>query len=191
MMIDEALPIILRQANTSVPAALSLEGEVGFWLRMRALDVFECMIRIDDVASSQSLTGLSAEIDGWARSDPVSLAGRLMRERRAITLAVLLTISPVALGRLSEHLPLIHWMEAARAVNRVSPDQASALRQNTQLESYLVGKTPQRPRLNLPWVLPLPAPSALRVVQNFRFRRGLMEDTGYREAMRRYIRFFC
>lgn len=191
MLIDDALPIILRQANSGMPAALSLEGEVGFWLRMKALDIFECMIRIDDVARAQSLTGLSPQLDGWALSDPVSLAGRLMREKRAITLAVLLTISPHALGRLSEHLPLTHWMEAARAVNRVSPDQASALRRNPQVEQYLCGKMSTPPRLNLPWVLPLPAPSALRVVQNFRFRRGLMEDSGYREAMRRYIRFFC
>lgn len=191
MMIDEALPIILRQANTGMSGAFSLEGDVGFWLRMKALDIFECMIRVDDVAQARSLVGVNSQLDSWALSDPASLAEKLLAEPRTLTLGVLLTVSTAALGQLASHLPLTRWMEVARAVNRVSFGQASALRESRALERYLCGSGGPSPRLDLPWVLPLPAPSALRVVQNFRFRRGLIEDAGYQEAMRRYIRFFC
>ncbi len=149
------------------------------------------MLRIDDAAFTESLSGTSSFLDDWARQSPTSLVETLRRENKRMLLAVLLLVSPRALGFLSSHLPLTYWMEAARAVNRISPEQFKALRHTGELEEYLAGRSRQAPRLNLPSVFPLPAPSMLRVVQSMKFRMGLTGDEGYREAMRRYIRFYC
>lgn len=190
-MIGDALPILLRQANAELSGAFSIKGDFSLRERLRALDIFECMIRIDNVASTEHLSGINSHLDHWALSDPQSLARRLSELPKTLTLAVALTISAGGLGALSNHISLYHWIELARAANGVSSTQAEALRRNHKLEPYLSGGTPDQPQIDLPRVLSFPLPSALRVVQNFRFRKGLMEDSGYREAMRRYVRFFC
>lgn len=149
------------------------------------------MLRIDDAALAESLSGTSTFLDEWARKSPATLVDTLRRENKRMLLAVLLLITPRALGVLSSHLPLTYWMEAARAVNRISHDQFRALRENRELEQYLSGHSGRAPRMNLPSVFPLPAPSMLRVVQSMKFRMGLTGEKGYAEAMRRYIRFYC
>ena len=189
--IDEALPIILRRANHPLEASRKQQASVGLWDSTKWLDIFECMLRIDDAAFTESLSGTSSFLDDWARQSPATLVDILRRENKRMLLAVLLLVSPRAPGFLSSHLPLTYWMEAARAVNRISPEQFKALRHNRELEEYLAGRSRNAPRLNLPSVFPLPAPSMLRVVQSMKFRMGLSGDEGYREAMRRYIRFYC
>jgi hypothetical protein len=189
--IDEALPIILKRANYPLWAPHDPEDHVGLWTSTKWLDIFECMLRIDDAAATESLSGTNAYLDEWARSSPEALVESLRRENKRMLLAVLLVVTPRALGFLSSHLPLTYWMEAARAVNRISRDQFRGLRDTTDLQSYLSGSSGTPPKLNLPAVFPLPAPSMLRVVQSMKFRFGLVGDEGYREAMRRYIRFYC
>ena len=144
------------------------------WLRVKALDIFECMIRIDEVSHSHYLSALNRSLDQWALTDPRSLCSRLLGESGQLTLATLLTVSAPALGRLSPQLPLKTWLEAARAANKITPDHAAGLKKCRTLEPYLLGESRRVPRLSLPWVLPLPAPSMLRAVQNFRFRQSLL-----------------
>jgi len=189
--IEEALPIILRRANHPLWAPVDPEGRIGLWDSTRWLDIFECMLRIDDAAQAESLSATSAYFDEWAKNDPRALVEALRRENKRMILAVLLVVSPRALGSLSSHLSLTYWMEVARAVNRVSREQFQSLRDTSELEAYLAGRSSRQPRLNLPSVFPLPAPSMLRVVQSMKFRFGLVADDGYRKAMRRYIRFYC
>lgn len=189
--IEEALPIILRRANFPVWAPRNSEENVGLWTSTKWLDIFECMVRIDDAAAAESLSDTNPLLDSWALQNPRTLVEALRRENGRMLLAVLLVVSPRALGNLSSHLPLTYWMEAARAVNRVSVEQFRALTDTSALGEYLAGRSRHAPRVDLPTVFPLPAPSMLRVVQSMKFRFGLTGDEGYREAMRRYIRFYC
>ena len=191
MSIDEALPIILKRANYPLWAPHDPQDHVGLWTSTKWLDIFECMLRLDDAACAESLSGTNLYLDEWARRNPESLVETLRRENKRMLLAVLLVVTPRALGFLSSHLPLTYWMEAARAVNRISREQFRALRDTSELQSYLSGGSKHPPRLSLPSVFSLPAPSMLRVVQSMKFRFGLVGDEGYREAMRRYIRFYC
>ena len=191
-MIDEVLPTILRDAHSHLSGAFSLRGEVGLSVRIRAMDIFECMICIDNAASRAYLTGCYQRLDGWALSEPGSLAERLRLLPRTWSLATVLTITPRAMGRLCEEFSLYTWMELARASNGVSADQAAELRENRELETFICEDVSvEPPSLNLPTVMALPMPSALRVVQNFRFRKGLRQDSGYQDAMRQYVKFFC
>lgn len=190
MSIDEALPLILKRANRPLGGSDQTDP-VGVWDSTKWLDIFECMLRIDDYAHTENLSGTSSYLDQWAKSDPAGLNEALLKESKKLLLAVVLVITPRALGHLSSQISLTHWMEAARAVNRVSKEQFRALHDVSGLEAYLAGRTRQTPTVDLPWVLPLPAPSMLRVVQSMKFRLGLVSDKGYREAMRRYIRFYC
>ncbi len=190
--LEEALPIILGEMVALKGGLPAPRGEISLEQRLSALDRFEMMIRIDDVAVQAGLSEICPQLDRWATVDPPSLVRRLRQEPGHFSLAALLTLSPQGLARMASELSLLRWMEVVRALNRVSPEQLTLLRQNHQmLEDYLLGISSSPPPLDLPWVLPVPAPSILRVVQGIKFRYSLLEEEGYRAAMARYIRFFC
>jgi hypothetical protein len=187
MRIDEAIPTILRRKHGMLTGPTAVISPAEAWREAQLLDTFECMILVEDASTSLS----SPRLDHWAVTDPVSLVARLAREPRKFTLATLLHLSPHGLGCLSWVLPHLQWLEAARAANNISADQLSKLGATNTLEAYLHGDIREAPRLDLPMVFPLPAPSVLRVIQNLRFRFRLQKEQGYQEAMQRYIRFYC
>ncbi len=191
MPIDEALPIILAEMNAVRNRTTVDLPRVGWRRRLTAMDIFEIMVRIDDVAIVNSLSGSSFELDRWALNDCAGLVRRLSTEPGSFLLAVLLTISPQGLAQMASQLSLFRWMEVARALNGITPDQLKALNYLKELEDYLMGATSRRPKVDLPFVFPLPAPSVLRIVQGFRFRFEILKEQGYQQAMKRYIRFFC
>lgn len=191
MPIEESLSIILAEMLAIRTRAPAPEGSVSLTDRMTTLDIFEMMIRIDDLAVQSSLSGTSPALEHWAQVDCPSLLRRLEKEPRGLLLAVLLKLTPRGLASIARHLSFFRWMEIARAANNLSSDQLEAIRASYELDSYLTGTTHNRPRLDLPFMFPLPMPSVLRVVQSARFRLNLLKQEGYDEALRRYMRFFC
>lgn len=191
MPIDEALPIILAEMNAVRSRTTVDLPRVGLRRRLTAMDIFEIMVRIDDLAIVHSLSGSSSELDRWALNDCAGLVRRLNGEPGSFLLAVLLTISPHGLAQMASQLSLFRWMEVARALNGVTENQFRALHNLQDFEDYLTGATARRPKVDLPYVFPLPAPSVLRIVQGFKFRFEIFKDQGYQQAMKRYIRFFC
>ncbi len=163
--------------------------DVALMDRLQALDLFEMMIRVDDLSEQGGLSGGNPELDRWAELDPASFGRKLSAEPGGIILATLLLLSPRALGALAPQLSFMRWMEVTRALNHVTPEQLRGLRGDYRLEQYLTGAA-GRPHLNFPWVFPLPLPSVLRVVQSTKFRLGLMNPEGQAEARRRHARFF-
>lgn len=191
MPIEESLSIILAEMLAFRTRTAPPEASVSISDRMVTLDIFEMMIRIDDLSMENGLSGASPTFDQWALTDCPSLLARLEREPRGYLLAVLLLLSPRGLAGVARHLSFFRWMEAARAANNLSPDQLKTLARCGELEAYLTGASRQRPRLDLPMLFPIPVPSVLRVVQSARFRLGLLKQEGHDEALRRYVRFFC
>lgn len=191
MPIEESLSIILAEMLAIRTRTSPPEAAVSLTDRMTTLDIFEMMIRIDDLAVQSSLSGTRPALEHWAQVDCPSLLKRLETEPRGFLLAVLLTLTPRGLACVARHLSFFRWMEIARAANNLSPDQLNAIASSPHLESYLTGHTHTRPRLDLPLILPIPMPSVLRVVQSARFRLNLLKQEGYDEALRRYVRFFC
>lgn len=191
MPIEESLSIILAEMLAIRTRTPPPDASISLTDRMTTLDIFEMMIRIDDLAVTSSLSGTSPALDHWAEVDCASMLRRLDEEPRSYLLAVLLILSPRGLARVAQHLSFFRWMEVARAANNLSPDQLAAIRGSRELERYLTGSGYNRPRLDLPVVFPVPLPSVLRVVQSARFRFNLLKQEGYDEALRRYVRFFC
>lgn len=191
MTIDEAIPHILKKFHGILKGERSRVPGLSPWIQMTALDTFECMIRIEDTAQAGHVANSNPRLDHWALSDPESLYQRLRKEPSKYTLAVLLTISPKGMGMLARHLSFLSWMDSTRAANRLDESHFVTIRGNQELEDYLLGHSSTQPDLKLPFVLPVPLPSMLRVVQNFRFRKNLLKDSEYQQAMRRYIHFFC
>lgn len=191
MPIEESLSIILAEMLAIRTRSAPPDASVSITDRMTTLDIFEMMIRIDDLAVHCGLSGTGSVLEHWAQTDCPSLLRRLDDEPRAYLLAVLLLLSPKGLASVARHLSFFRWMEVARAANNLSPDQLSAIGRCRDLEDYLTGAIRQRPRLDLPMLFPLPLPSVLRVVQSARFRLQLLKQEGHDEALRRYVRFFC
>lgn len=191
MPIEESLSIILAEMLAIRTRTPPPEASVSLTDRMTSLDIFEMMIRIDDLAVQSALSGTSAALEHWTEVDCPSLLRRLETEPRGFLLAVLLQLSPRGLARVAQHLSFFRWMEVARAANNLTTDQLMAIARDHQLERYLAGSNLPRPRLDLPLLFPLPMPSVLRVVQSARFRMNLLKQEGHDEALRRYVRFFC
>ena len=191
MTIDEAIPHILKKFHGILKGERGRIPGLSPWTQMTALDTFECMIRLEDTAQNGGVANSNPRLDQWACTDPEGLKDRLRTEPRNLTLAVLLTISPKGMGELARHLSFLAWMDTTRAANRLDESHFRTIRCNMELEDYLLGHSSSLPPLKLPYVLPFPVPSMLRVVQNFRFRKKLLKDLGYQQAMKRYIRFFC
>jgi hypothetical protein len=191
MPIEESLSIILAEMLAIRTRTPPPSASVSLTDRMTTLDIFEMMIRIDDLAVASSLSGTSPTLEHWVEVDCPSLLRRLENEPRGYMLAVVLVLSPRGLARVARHLSFFRWMEIARAANNLSPDQLKAIRGNHALEAYLTGASSVRPALDLPMLFPLPMPSVLRVVQSARFRFNLLQAEGHEEALRRYVRFFC
>jgi hypothetical protein len=191
MPIEESLSIILAEMLAIRTRTAPPDASVSLTDRMTTLDIFEMMIRVDDLAMQAGLSGTSPTLEQWAHADCPSLLHRLEQEPRGYLLAVLLLLSPRGLACVARHLSFFRWMEVARAANNLSLDQLRAIGQCSELEHYLTGVSRQRPRLDLPMLFPLPLPSVLRVVQSARFRLNLLKQEGHEEALRRYVRFFC
>lgn len=185
----EAISILLEDIIAVRHRRSRPVAKVAISDRLQALDLFEMMIRVDDVASQAGLSGSCPELERWAELDPDSLGARLATEPGGLVLAVLLLLSARALGRVAPQISFLRWMELTRALNHITQPQLAALRSSEGLERYLLG-TAARPDLNFPWVFPLPLPSVLRVIQSTRFRLGLLRPEGQAEAWRRYARFF-
>lgn len=190
MTFEESLSIILAEMLAIRTRTSAPEAAVTLTDRMTILDIFEMMIRIDDLAVESALSGTNRGLDHWAVVDTPSLVRRLANEPRSYTLATLLTLSPRGLASVARHLSFFSWMEVARAANNLTRDQLAEIGRS-ELEAYLTDASPRRPRLDLPLVFVLPLPSVLRVVQSARFRLNLLKQDGYDQAMGRYVRFFC
>ncbi len=190
MPLAEAIALLLEDITAVRDRRPRLIDRVRMQDRLQALDLFEMMIRVDDLGQSAGLTGSCPELERWVELEPETLGRRLARESGPILLATLLVLSPRSLARLAPTLSFLRWMEIARALNNISPNQLAFLHQVTNLESYLLGQTSGAPPLDMPWVFRLPLPSVLRVVQSTRFRFGLIKPEGQAEAWRRYARFF-
>lgn len=191
MPFEESLSIILAEMLAIRTRTRAPDVSLGLTARMTTLDIFEMMIRIDDLAVASSLSGINPMFERWALADPSSLVHRLEQEPKGYLLAVLLTVAPKGLAQMARHLSFFTWMEVARAANNLSQDQLEQLRDCRELEEYLAGSGQKRPDLSLPLIFPLPMPSVLRVVQSARFRLKLLGQEGYEEALQRYVRFFC
>ncbi len=181
VLLEDILAVRHRQPRPTI--------KVGLQDRLQALDIFEMMIRVDDLSQQTGLSGSCPELERWAELDVGSLGRRLSKERGGIVLATLLLLSPQALGAVAPEISFLRWMEVARALNHITQEQLRMLRGDCGLQGYLMG-TARIPELNFPWVFPLPLPSVLRVVQSTRFRLGLMKPEGQAEARRRHARFF-
>lgn len=190
MTFEESLSIILAEMLAIRTRSAAPDAAVNLTDRMTTLDIFEMMIRIDDLALESGLSGRNPQLDHWAMVDTPSLIQRLSSESRSFTLATLLTLSPRGLAAVARHLSFFTWMEVARAANNLTRDQLNSIGR-CELEAYLTGVSSLRPRLDLPLVFALPLPSVLRVVQSARFRLNLLKQHGYDQAMARYVRFFC
>ncbi len=190
LSLAEAIALLLEDITAVRDQRPRLIDRVRMQDRLQALDLFEMMIRVDDLGQSAGLTGSCPELERWAELEPETLGRRLTRESGSVLLATLLVLSPKSLARLAPSLSFLRWMEVARALNNVSPEQLAFLPQADQLQSYLLGQSNGAPNLNMPWMFPLPLPSILRVVQSGRFRMGLVKPEGQAEAWRRYARFF-
>lgn len=181
VLLEDILAVRQRQPRPAI--------KVGLQDRLQALDIFEMMIRVDDLSQQTGLSGSCLELERWAELDVASLGRRLSKESGGIVLATLLLLSPRALGAVAPEISFLRWMEVARALNHITQEQLRMLHGDCGLQGYLMG-TAGRPELNFPWVFPLPLPSVLRVVQSTRFRLGLMKPEGQAEAKQRHARFF-
>lgn len=190
MRFEESLSVILAEMLALRTRSRPPQIAMSLTTRMTTLDIFEMMIRIDDLAVASSLSGRNPTLQRWAENDAASLVHRLAGEPKSYLLAVLLTVAPTGVGQLACHLSFFTWMELARAANNLSQDQLQALARCAEFEPYLLGEGSTRPRIDMPMVFLFPLPSMLRVVQSARFRLGLLKPQGYDEALRRYVRFF-
>lgn len=189
--LNRAILLLLHEMQDFRERRWSGRVEVGFKARVMALDIFEMMIRVDDLALSSGLSGLHRELDHWAIIDGASVVRRLRMESRSMMLATLLTLGPKGLAGVAEHMTFFEWMEVVRAANNLTLDQLRAIAEASELESYLLGRGGRCPKLRLPIQLPLPLPSALRAVQSARFRWGLFRGNSTEQAFVRYFRFFA